>query len=184
MSISRTNHVAVLLSNRYVFVAGGNAGDRNADIYDTNSNGTNGFTRLTGNPMVNGRTSASASLLTSGKVVIVGGSGSGSSSQSAELFTFNPGTVSGTSVATGTGLTNAHVGHAAILLNGGGVLIAGGSASGLVEVYDPTADSFGTSFSLSMARAGATFGFPLLLGGRAVIGGGTVAASAADYIVP
>jgi len=135
MSISRTNHVAVLLSNRYVFVAGGNAGDRNADIYDTNSNGTNGFTRLTGNPMVNGRTSASASLLTTGKVVIVGGSGSGSTSQSAELFTFNPGTVSGTSVATGTGLTNAHVGHAAILLNGGGVLIAGGSASGLVEVW-------------------------------------------------
>jgi hypothetical protein len=54
-----------------------------------------------------------------------------------------------------------------------------------VDVYDPNADSFGISFSLSVARPSTTFGFPLLLGGRAVVGGGTATtASAADYIVP
>ncbi len=179
MQTARTNHVAVLLSgNRYVLLAGG-SGDQSADIFDTTVSGVNAFTNLSATTMQASRTSASGTLLSSGKVLVAGGG-----SATAELFTFNSGTVSGTTAATTNSMSVSRTGHAAILLNGGAVLLAGGNASKTVDVYDPTSNSFGASFSLGTARAGPTFGLALLIGGRALVGGGTTTATAADYIVP
>ena len=189
MQVSRTNHFAVLLGGRYVVVGGGNAANRSADIYDTNSGGTLGFIHLSTTTMVNGRTSAAATALSNGKALIVGGSGTGSTATSAELFTFDALNVTGTSASITSSLTRSRVSAVAIPLNGGGVLIAGGtggSSNGqVVDVYDPEANLFGASFSLAAARPDATFGFPLLLGGRALVGGGTTnTPTAADYIIP
>lgn len=181
MQTARANHIAVLLANRYVLVAGGATADTTADIFDTNTGGVGGFTtHLATNTMRAARTQATATLLANGKVLIAGGGPA-----SAELFTFNAGTPSSsTSVNAGNSMSVSRTGHAAILLNGGGVLLAGGNASTTVDVYDPIANQFGSSFALSTARAGPTFGVPLLIGGRALVGGGTSTATAADYIVP
>ncbi|OLC17570.1 MAG: hypothetical protein AUH38_05530 [Deltaproteobacteria bacterium 13_1_40CM_68_24] len=181
MQLARANHVAILLSSRYVLVAGGGpSGDRSADIYDSASDGTSGFTALSTTVMQVARTSATATLLSNGKVLIAGGG-----SATAELFTFTAGTPpSGTTAATSNSMGVSRTGHAAIALNGGAVLMAGGNASSAVDAYDPVANSFGTTFSLGTSRPDASIGFPLLLDGRAIVGGGTTAATAADYIIP
>ena len=180
MQVTRAHPVAILLSSRHVLVAGGGpSGDRSADIYDTASNGISGFTALSTTVMQVARTSATATLLSNGKVLIAGGG-----SATAELFTFTAGTPpSGTTAATSNSMGVSRTGHAAIALNGGGVLMAGGNASTAVDAYDPVANSFGTTFSLGTSRPDATIGFPLLLDGRALVAGGT-AATPADYIIP
>jgi hypothetical protein len=181
MQVNRANHVAILLSSRYVLVAGGGpAGDRSADIYDTASNGSNGFTALSATVMQVARTSATATLLSNGKVLIAGGG-----SATAELFTFTAGPPpGGSTAATSNSMGVSRTGHAAIALNGGGVLMAGGNASTAVDAYDPVANAFGTTFSLATARPNATIGFGLLLDGRSVVAGGTTTATAAEYIIP
>jgi hypothetical protein len=179
MQVARSNHVAILLSGQYVLVAGG-SGDKSADIYDTASNGNDGFTALSTTVMQVARMSATATLLSSGDVLIAGGG-----SNTGELFTFNPTGPSGTTTAITTTMSSSRTGHAAIALNGGGVLLAGGhSTNKAVDAYDPISKAFGSSFSLQIARPNATIGFPLLLDGRSVVAGGTTTATAADYIVP
>jgi len=81
-------------------------------------------------------------------------------------------------------MITARAGHVAIPLNGGGVLLAGGSAELKVDAYDPIANAFGESFFLNTSRPGGTFGFPLLVGGRALIGGGATSNFTADYVIP
>jgi hypothetical protein len=180
MQVNRAGHVAILLATRYVVVAGGAAADRSADIYDTATNGVSGFTALSSTVMQVGRTAATATLLTNGKVLIAGG-GSGT----AELFTFVAGSPpSGSTAPTSTPMSVTRTGHAAIPLNGGGVLMVGGNASATVDAYDPVANVFGTTFSLGTSRPNGTFGLPLLFEGRALVGGGTTTATAADYVVP
>jgi len=180
MQANRANHIAILLSNRYVLVAGG-SGDTSADIYDTASSGTDGFTALSTTVMQVARTSATATLLSTGDVLVAGGG-----SNTGELFTFNPAGPSGTTTAiTPTTMSSSRTGHAAIALNGGGVLLAGGhSTNKAVDVYDPISKAFGSSFSLQIARPSATIGFPVLLDGRALVAGGTTTATAAEYIIP
>src|SRR5438105_374232 len=94
-----------------------------------------------------------------------------------------PHTARTTPAATSNSMGVSRTGHAAIALNGGGVLMAGGNASTAVDAYDPVANSFGTTFSLGTSRPDATIGFALLLDGRALVAGGT-AATPADYIIP
>ena len=199
MSTSRTGSVAALLpGGRYILVAGGAGSDQSGDLYDTNVAITSpGFTRIAG-VMKAARTQATATLLANGKVLITGGKdGSATALTSAELFNFNSVTPSSSTTVLSTGsLSTSRFGHAAVLLSGGGVLVAGGTngvscgttASNCnVDVYDPTqeglATAFGTTFSLGSART-TTFGVPLIIGGRVIFGGGTTTASAADYIVP
>ena len=151
MQVNRANHVAILLSSRYALVAGGGpAGDRSADIYDTTViNGTNGFTALSTTVTQVARTSATATLLSNGKVLIAGGG-----SATAELFTFSAGPPpGGSTVATSNSMGVSRTGHAAIALNGGGVLMAGGNTSTAVDAYDPVANSFGTTFAISKGEA-------------------------------
>ena len=71
--------------------------------------------------MLNSRNSASATLLASGKVLVVGGSGDFGAVSIAELY--DP--ASGTFTATGS-LVLARYAHTATLLRSGKVLIVGG----------------------------------------------------------
>jgi hypothetical protein len=117
------------------------------------------------------RRSFTATLLTNGKVLIVGGfDASGNALSSAELY--DP--VAGTFTATGS-LNTARDTHTATLLNGGMVLIAGGydtngSPLASAEIFDPTAGTFATTGSLFSARANHTA--TLLNNGKVLMAGG------------
>lgn len=89
-----------------------------------------------------------ATLLTSGKVLIVGGLGQQPLS-SCEIY--DP--VSGTWSSTGS-LNVSRYGHAAVLLNDGKVLVAGGKgAETSAEVYDPTSGAWTATGSLNTSQS-------------------------------
>lgn len=109
---------------------------------------------FTGN-LQQARASFTATLLSNGQVLIVGGTYRGAFVQyglpSAELY--NPAT--GTFSTTGS-LNTGRYGHSATLLNNGKVLIAGGSNStsgalSSAELYDPITGAFSDTGSLSCA---------------------------------
>jgi hypothetical protein len=102
--------------------------------------------------MQQGRVYVSATLLTNGQVLVVGGYHRGVGGiAAAELY--NPAT--GTFSSTGS-LNTGRYGHSATLLNNGKVLIAGGqnSTSGVLastELYDPASGTFSVTGSMSCA---------------------------------
>jgi len=156
---------ATLLGNTQVLVAGGlgsTAALASAELFDP-SLGT--FT--TTGSMTLARYGHSATLLTSGKVLICGGGDA-----SAELYTPSTGTFS----ATGTmGLGRSY--HTATRLGNGKVLIVGGqlasdSATAAAELYDPAAGTFSSTGSLGTLRRGHTA--TLLMDGTVLITGGGV----------
>ena len=120
--------------------------------------------------MTTGRSSHSATLLSDGKVLIVGGY-NGNSMASAELF--DP--ASGTFTATGS-LANARFYHTATLLPNGKVLIAGGfsnnATSKSAELYDPTTGTFTATGDLLSARS--DHAATLLANGKVLITGGRI----------
>jgi Kelch motif/Galactose oxidase, central domain len=175
LSTARQVHTATLLSNGMVLIAGGLNPDAqdpqlvSAELYDP---ATATFTP-TGS-LSTARQGHTATLLTSGMVLIAGGFNS-SWLASAELY--DPAT--GTFTPTGS-LASGREGHRATLLTNGKVLIAGGwfwFNSGTqvtwlmsAEVYDPATGTFATTGSLAMARIGHTA--TLLTGGKLLVAGG------------
>jgi hypothetical protein len=158
MTVARSGHVAVLLQNGTVLIAGG---------VDTPTNGTsiasaeifnpanNSFTQIP--PMTASRryitTSGEAILRNDGSVLIAGGINSGQSIlDTADLYT-------GTFTQKGT-MSNQRFLHAAALLTTGDVLITGGnSSSGTVSSADlfTAGESFiPTTGSMTTARASHT----------------------------
>jgi hypothetical protein len=125
--------------------------------------------------MIASRSFHTATLLTSGKVLIAGGSQSTSLSRatnlaSAELYAPDAGSFSPTG-----GMTTARSGHTATLLPDGRVLIAGGSDAGnkvlaSAELYDPSTGTFSTTAEMVTGRSGHT-GI-LLADGRVLLVGG------------
>ena len=93
-----------------------------------------------------------ATLLPSGKVLVVGGFGTGAYLNSAELY--DP--ASGTFTATGS-LATARSNHTATLLPSGKVLVVGGADGGSylssAELYDPASGTFTATGSLAAARS-------------------------------
>jgi hypothetical protein len=164
---ARLGHTATLLSDGNVLLAGGfgsiafndEGGSpmgvfASAVLYDA-SGGT--FT-ATGSMNV-ARSSHTATLLPSGKVLIVGGYDAFSSNDvaaSVELYDPSAGTFTAIGAATA-----ARVGQEATLLPSGKVLITGGSDGisprfASAELYDPAAGAFAATGSMTVARSGHT----------------------------
>ncbi len=174
----RCDHSATLLQNGKVLITGGyNLGNSNslptlssAELYDPVA----GTFSATGS-LLTSRTSHSATLLASGKVLVAGGANTTdgyayTTIASAELY--DP--VAGAFSATGS-LHTARVAPATLLGNGQ-VLLAGGSSIGTgspissAEIYDPTAGTFAPTGSLITARFGNSS--TLLQDGKVLIAGG------------
>lgn len=115
---------------------------------------TSNFT-LTGN-MKSARFNQTATLLTNGQVLVVGGLTSKQNTSLTTAEIFDP--TSATFTPTGS-LNSGRAGHTATLLNNGQVLIAGGESQGAViaplataELYDPGTDTFSYTGSMTVAR--------------------------------
>jgi N-acetylneuraminic acid mutarotase len=177
MSGGRILHTATLLPDGKVLVAGGadSIGETSvnalasAELYDPST----GFWSATGN-MTQARARHTATLLPDGKVLVVGGSGSGSGTDSlisAELYDPSSGTWTATA-----NLIEARTLHTATLLPDGKVLVAGGSGShgpqlASAELYDPASGSWTAAANMNGERSGQTA--TLLSDGRVLVLGGT-----------
>ncbi len=170
LNTGRSGHVATLLPNGRVLIAGGTDNTSpsfgictdSAELY----NPATGTFSNTGNMTV-GRCSiwwSDAPVLSNGKVLILGGGG-----QTAELFdsiteTFGP---------TGN-LTVPRLGPSVTLLTDGRVLVAGGFSSNgttnSTEIYDTTSGTFTAAASMNEARQQQTA--TLLPDGRVLVTGG------------
>jgi hypothetical protein len=168
LNTARSGHVAALLGNGKVLVAGGQNGSTtlaSAELYDPSS----GVWSTTG-PLNTGRYQATATLLPNGRVLIVGGTVSGTAGlTSAELY--DP--AAGTWTTTGS-MASARVGHTAVLLSNGLVLVAGGIVGSTpissAELYDPATGTWTATGSLNAARGFAASA--LLAGGKVLVAGG------------
>jgi hypothetical protein len=178
LATGRDGHSATLLQNGKVLIAGGytiggGGGGlptiASAELYDP-ATGTFSSTGSLGT----GRTGHSATLLSSGKVLVAGGATSNgflfTTLGSAELY--DP--VAGTFSATGS--LNTARSASATLLGNGQVLIAGGGNSSLTalasaEIYDPSRGTFALTGSLLTARGGNSA--TLLQNGKVLIAGGS-----------
>jgi hypothetical protein len=118
------------------------------------------------------RSGHSATLLASGKVLVVGGAIVTSNygyTNTAELYdpSTNMWTLAGT-------LHQARANHAAVLLSNGKVLVAGGNACcplASAEIYDPPSNSWSLLNPLQVARTG--MGAALLANGQVLVAGGS-----------
>ena len=169
----RDFHVAVLLPNGNVLVAGGGNGSgisiNTAEIYSPSA----GTFTLVPNLMKERRDDATATLLGNGKVLIVGGVNQDIVSGTAELFDYTNNTF--TLIA--STITPRHF-HTATLLNDGRVLIVGGIDSATdttksltdAQIYDPATNAFTATGALNVARFYHTA--TKLADGRVLVAGG------------
>ncbi|WNG49844.1 kelch-like protein [Archangium minus] len=120
-----------------------------------------------------------ATLLPSGKVLVVGGAASGLSAlTSAELY--DPATDTWSSAAAPLA---AHDEHTATLLPSGKVLVVGGAdASSGAELYDPATDTWSWTAAPAHPRWGHTA--TLLLSGKVLVAGGSDTSHAAELYDP
>lgn len=172
MTDVRWGHTATLLPNGMVLVAGGQPDGGGSESWASALL----FDPATGTweptaPMLVARTGHTATLLSSGQVLVSGGYNSAGALSSAELY--DPDLRSWT--ATGD-MGLARVGHAATLLADGHVLVAGsGTPTGDVvasaELYNPNTGTWSDTGSLAAGRAGPTA--TLLSDGRVLVVGGT-----------
>lgn len=188
---ARGGHTATLLPNGKVLVAGGKTFTNSlasTELYDP----ATGIWTTSGS-MATARDIHTATLLGNGTILVAGGSSTSNSSSfsllaSAELY--DP--PSGTWTPTGS-LTTSRVGHTATLLQGGKVLVAGGSDSSggsrRAELYDPASGTWMTTGSLVTGRRGHTAtllpdGDVLVAGGRNQTANNDALASAELYGKP
>jgi hypothetical protein len=145
MGTARWKHTATLLPNGKVLIVGGLSRVANAlmpvslsstEIYDPSSNSWS-----PSGVLAVARASHTATLLPSGKVLVVGGQGNSGTLSDAELY--DP--ASGTWSPAGT-MPKARSSHTATLLPSGKVLVAGGSAhSDTAELYEPSTNTWSSA---------------------------------------
>ncbi len=175
LNVARTGFTTTLLPSGKVLVAGGDvdgAGNTvyaSAELYDPATDTWS----LTGS-MTAARGWHSAILLSSGKVLVVGGLDNGNDLSSCELFDPTTGTWS----TTGS-LVTARSGANMVLLSDGKALIAGGHNGAApnetlssAELYDPTTGTWSTTGDMTMARR--TNSMNLLPNGKVLVAGGTI----------
>ena len=173
LTTARTYHTATRLSNGKVLVSGGrpvpfspNSNPRaSAELYDPTIG-----TWITTDSMNTTRSGHSATLLSNGKVLVAGGSGTSGDLALAELYDPATGRWSFTDP-----MITARSNHAATLLASGKVLVAGGQGGALAELYDPATGTWTATGSLRTARSLHTA--TLLPNGKVLVAGGCPANS-------
>ena len=156
-----SGHTGTLLPNGRVLVVGGGGPDsRSVELYDPPTGTWDSVPVSSGEqpnatkpePLDIGRANHTATLLSSGKVLVAGGSALGTNLRSVELYDPETGTwgstpVGATEVPTATRpgpLITARSDHLAALLPDGRVLVTAGSGGEATEVYDPVTGSWST----------------------------------------
>jgi hypothetical protein len=179
-------HVAVLLKNGQVLVAGGESSGSTCvtttELYNPATN-----TWSAAHAMNTARCNAAAVLLPSGKVLVAGGT---STTSTADALTtaevYDPTANTWTNVTNAMSSARAAV-PAAVLLGNGQVLVAGGEATTAdpvtaADLYNPATNAFTATTSMGTARAEAIAmpvnGGALVAGG--VTGTGTTATATAE----
>lgn len=182
MVTGRGGHTALRLLNGKVLVAGGGdqgggpfpffgTGSTTAELYDPGA----GVFTSTGS-MAKARLGHTATLLTNGKVLIVGGVPTSVSQPTITAEIYDPAT--GAFTPTGS-MAAARAGHTATPLQNGKVLITGGyteftngefHASATAELYDPVTSSFSATGPMGAARFAHTA--TLLPSGMVLVAGG------------
>ncbi|MCC6625926.1 MAG: hypothetical protein IT340_00865 [Chloroflexi bacterium] len=174
LTTPRTNHTATLLPSGKVLVVGGyldapgTIRTASAELYEP---ATNTWT-ATG-ALATARGEHTATLLPSGRVLVIGGYGAAALGSS-EIYDPTIGTWSAASP-----LANARYDHVAMLLPTGVVLVAGGynpNPMASAEVYDPATNQWRAAANLNVAR-GAQYPQQaiLLLTGQILLAGGGIA---------
>lgn len=185
LNTARVGHTATLLSNGQVLIVGGfdpaNGIISDAELYDPTAQI---FIDLgsTNNP----RFHHTATMLQNGQVLIAGGetdSAPTGAYNTAEIF--DPTTWVFTPLS--ANMTSVREGHAAVLLNSGQVLIAGGEIPGAgsaqtAEVYNPSTNTF-TAVSAGMTTARTLHSATLLNGGKVLITGGVTDSSGTSRVL-
>jgi hypothetical protein len=183
MNTARYGATATLLASGKVLIAGGKKGRSalaSTELYDP---ATNSFAAASDTAVMNAaRWRATATLLPSGKVLIVGGISLSSYLSSAELY--DPATNSFAAASDTPAMNGGRVDATATLLASGQVLIAGGSgpfvgtsppigALSSTELYDPATNSFAAAANTAALNTGG-FGATatLLTSGQVLIAGG------------
>ena len=153
----RADHTATLLPDGRVLIAGGMVENgvflNSAELFDP---GKGMFTATAS--MQSRRVGHSATLLPNGKVLIAGG-------LAGRIFEGGPGIVATTEIydpaagrfTPGPSMRAARSGHAAVLLQNGKILVAGGEASdnqnlASAEIYDPVANKWTATGSMLTPR--------------------------------
>ena len=177
MATRRALHVATLLPNGKVLVAGGRTCNQpppvacnfsftttTAEIYDP---ATGTWSPAGG--LIQPRHTTSATLLANGKVLFPAGfGGTGSATNTAEVY--DP--ASGTSVLTGN-LNVARARHGTMPLPSGQVLVATGfAAANTAELYDPNSGTWTRTGSLGLVTARFNYNYAVLPNGKALVAGG------------
>jgi outer membrane protein OmpA-like peptidoglycan-associated protein len=171
---ARSGHVAALLGDGRVLLAGG-AATTSAQLFDPNRDPSHQFATAAASQVPYVRVHATATVLQDGRVLVVGGD-LGSAPETAELY--DP--VTDTWTLTGPmPSTGARSFHTATRLDNGQVVIIGGqdgtTALGTVELYTPSArpgvGSWSTLPSLATPRTRHTATL-LLPGGDILVAGG------------
>jgi hypothetical protein len=172
LSQPTTQHVAALLNNGLVLIAGGSNGW--SDTYYSNAilyNPVTDSIAASSSSLGTARAGSRAVTLVTGKVLIVGGEDVNGVDNIADLYT--PATDSFATVS--GGMASPRLYHTATLLPSGKVLIAGGTNGTQVlstlEVYSPTANTFTTLGSMSTPRM--AHSAVLLANGKVLIFGGS-----------
>ena len=176
MAVARVDHTAVLMADgRVAFIGGddGNQALRQIEVYDPSSGQF-----LSGGESLEARSSPSATLLAQGKILLAAGNQFDAIGQVVEVNSaeiYDPATQQ--SILAGNLLAPLGGDHAAVALEDGRILLAGGwakanppVASGMAQLYDPAAGQLTLAAPMSSRRGEPTA--VLLTDGRALVLGG------------
>ncbi|MFA6977912.1 MAG: FG-GAP-like repeat-containing protein [Ignavibacteriaceae bacterium] len=181
MSVARFKHSATTLPDGKILITGGvNESfqrERSSEIFNPEGNAGLGIWNST-DSMVLGRYMHTATLLQSGKVLVVGGLSPNGISPTCELFdpTGNDGQGKWLNV---TSLNIARSGHTAVLLSDGKVLVVGGENASQIstsscEIFDPSANGGLGSWTITDSMSAVRNGHKtvLLSSGKVLVTGG------------